>query len=174
MSIAIVGHFYKLGRSGRIYKVLHLASSTKANVNTVDMVVYQQYAADGPAWNILPFLAPHSQFLDKQIAGIWCRPRDEFEQTMPDGSDRFLDVGEQHPDTQAALVKAQALVASIKGAPDSLLDEGVHDTASRIGSGVNNEGVDAQILWLLEQRGNAAGLELITEIVDGYKLNNEQ
>ncbi len=39
----------------------------------------------------------------------------------------------------------------------ALLDETVHDAASAIGSSTNNEGLEAQVRFLVEQWGKEAG-----------------
>ena len=46
------------------------------------------------------------------------------------------------------------------------LDDLVHDLASRIGSGVNNDGVDSQVQFIVEQVGRAQAIGLLQEILE--------
>jgi len=46
---------------------------------------------------------------------------------------------------------------------DSLLDDIVHDIASRIASGINNDGISEQVRYILDYFGPDAGLDAIIE-----------
>jgi hypothetical protein len=59
------------------------------------------------------------------------------------------------------------LVKRLEGAgvPDTALDDLVHEVASGIGSGANNEGFDGQVRFVVEEMGSEAGAREIENIL---------
>ena len=72
------------------------------------------------------------------------------------------------PDTAPLLKLAEEL-----GLESQDLDEAVHDAASHIGSGVNNQGLDRQIQFLVEQLGEQGAEEEIRAAAESIDEDDE-
>ena len=73
------------------------------------------------------------------------------------------------PDTTALQELAVAL-----GLESEDLDEAVHDAASHIGSNVNNQGLDRQIQFLVDQLGEQGAEEEIRTAAEGHRDEDEE